>query len=380
MKRIARNRFIWGAFAAVAVVAVACSQTGRGTAPAVSVPNPVQVQPSAVGVAHVTLVAPTASSEPTAPLSPVPAEATETQTPACVPWFDPVSFLPGGALLVGITHQAGRPGAQIFNLEAGRADSFLPAPYPVLKAAVAPDGWLLAWALEDHVIRLLRLPDGEEVGFLEGHIGPITGLQFTADGERLISASHDGWVRIWSRTGELLSAFHAGEILGMGLASDASELVTIHFDGPPKAWDPERGEQIGEYAGSVGGGYDGAFAAYTPDGAYIAVSFGAGGPVSVFRTADRSEVWTGGMMAVAVSPDGRTFAVGESGDSGSGKVILRSLADQTPLSEFTGHASMVWKVIFSPEGDLLASTSGTDTFVWRPADGEVVFAWQSTCP
>lgn len=380
MRRIVRNRFLRGVFAAVAVAAMACSQTGRGTAPAVPVPRPVQVQPSAEGVTHVTLVAPTTTSEPAAPLTSVPAETAETQTPACAPWFDPVAFLPGGVLLVGITHQAGRPGAQMFNLEAGRADYFLSAPYPILKAAVAPDGWLLAWALEDHIIRLLRLPDGEEVGFLEGHIGRITGLQFTADGERLISTSQDGWVRIWSRTGELISAFRPGEILGMGLAPDASELVTIHFDGPPRAWDPERGEQIGEYAGSVGGGYDGSFAAYTPDGAYIAVSFGAGGPVSVFRTADRSEVWSGGMMAVAVSPDGRAFAVGEAGDTESGKIILRSMADQTPLGEFTGHAAMAWKVIFSPEGDLLASTSGIDTFVWRPTDGEVVFAWQPTCP
>lgn len=372
---------------ALVLLAAACASPTPTTAPAEGWTSPTGGVATAGGVTLVTVVAPTDAVSPLTSATVEEAIATCTSdqsavepAPVCSPWFDPAAFLPDGVRLVGITRQEGKSGAQVINLETGQIENFIPAPYAILKSAVSPDGELLAWALEDYVIRLVRLADGAEVGYLEGHIDRVTGLEFSMDGERLVSTSIDGWVRVWSLTGELLLAFRAGETLGMGLAPDGVELVTIHFDGPAKAWNLESGKLTGEYAGSIGGGYDGSFAEFSPDGNYVGISYGAGGAATLWRAVERAELWKDGLMAIALSPDNRTFAAGEMDAGGKGKVVLRALDDQAVIREFDGHAGMVWKVLFSPDGKLLSSTDGVDTFVWRASDGEPLQAWGPACP
>src|SRR5205085_6815472 len=82
----------------------------------------------------------------------------------------------------------------------------------LFSAALSPDGKLLAVGtyraltpLYDHRIHLIDVSSGRLVRSLKGHIYTIYDLAFSADGERLASASHDGTVRIWNvGTGETL--------------------------------------------------------------------------------------------------------------------------------------------------------------------------------
>ncbi|UUO08858.1 hypothetical protein M4951_11200 [Blastopirellula sp. J2-11] len=63
--------------------------------------------------------------------------------------------------------------------------------------AVSPDRKLLAIAGADHTIQLWNAATAEPGQKLTGHAERISTLRFTADGQRLVSASLDGTIQIW---------------------------------------------------------------------------------------------------------------------------------------------------------------------------------------
>ena len=68
---------------------------------------------------------------------------------------------------------------------------------PAARLAFHPSKNLLAVGDWQGVIRLLVVPNGDILGVLEGHRGPITDLRFSPGGTSLVSASEDGTIRLW---------------------------------------------------------------------------------------------------------------------------------------------------------------------------------------
>jgi WD40 repeat protein/DNA-directed RNA polymerase specialized sigma24 family protein len=66
------------------------------------------------------------------------------------------------------------------------------------QAEFSPDGRYLAAA--DHDIRLIELATGRVVQTFESGAGSVTGLTFTPDGRRLVSAHDDGTALVWDLT------------------------------------------------------------------------------------------------------------------------------------------------------------------------------------
>jgi WD40 repeat protein len=97
----------------------------------------------------------------------------------------------------------------------------------------------------------LRISDQEVLHTLSGHTDMVTKLRFSPDGRRLVSASHDGWVKVWSLQGEELRLFQPpGEMLGIGISPDGRTLATVPFDGPITLWDLDTLEKIKDLGGS----------------------------------------------------------------------------------------------------------------------------------
>jgi WD40 repeat protein len=69
---------------------------------------------------------------------------------------------------------------------------------PIILAAFSPDGRMLATTLDGRSATLFEVATGQVRGqFPAGHRGDITSLAFTADGQRLISASRDQTALVW---------------------------------------------------------------------------------------------------------------------------------------------------------------------------------------
>lgn len=205
----------------------------------------------------------------------------------------PICFTPEELLPFAFTPQADRlmvrasSGVQIFDLESGAQDAFIHSSQNVITAALAPDGNILAWALQDGSIQLVRLSDQKVPANLTGHPDPVYDLQFSPTGDRLFSASHDGLFRVWDLDGKLLESIEVGgEVLGIGLSWDGSKLATIPSDGPVSLWDLAGNTKITEIGGS--GGYDTSDAHFSPDEQYLVADLATG--IFLWRIPDASLV------------------------------------------------------------------------------------------
>jgi WD40 repeat protein len=62
----------------------------------------------------------------------------------------------------------------------------------------APDGQILASALQDSTVKLWRVADGMLLQTLEEHIETVNSVAFASDGTTLASGSGDGTIRLWA--------------------------------------------------------------------------------------------------------------------------------------------------------------------------------------
>lgn len=297
------------------------------------------------------------------------------QTACFETYVAPIAFMSDNSrILVGAT-----TGVQIYNLEKLKEERFLESPTNLNRPIVAlsPDEETLTWALEDNTIQLIRLSDEKVLQSLVGHTGAITKLRFSQTGERLFSASHDGWVRVWTSTGEPVHAFQpgGGEVFGIGISPDGTRLATIPMDGPVKLWDTKDFQALIEVGGT--GGYDTSDVAFSMDGGFLAADLATG--LSVWDAANQTLLWDGiNSMAFAFSPVGNILAYSDIGEDNT--IVLSSPDGKQKLQKLERHEGPIWELLFSPDGSLLASADGLEIRIWRVGDGKLLYVGKSVCP
>jgi WD40 repeat protein len=276
---------------------------------------------------------------------------------------------------------------RIIDLETQQEQSWLELPEAIDNGALSSDGQVLALALSDHRIQRYNIANKKLLKTMTGHTDMITGLKFSPLGDRLFSASHDGWVRIWDKNGKPVDAFQPGgsddlpaEVVGIGVSVDGSRLATIASEGPMKLWNLVEKKVIAEFAGSISGGYDGSDVTLSADGQFVAAGLGGGGLISLWNLNSGALLWRGGLFAVAFSPDGRLLAYSDQGSDGDNQVVLRTADGKDVVRTLVGHPGMIWRVVFSPDGNLLASADDLETRIWRVEDGGLWYVRKSSCP
>lgn len=214
------------------------------------------------------------------------------------------------------------------------------------------------------------LVDGQQLLTLKGHTAAVTSAAFSADGKRVVSASDDKTVKLWStETGHETFSFkgHTAQVRCLAISPDGKRVASGGYDKLLRVWDSTSGRELvsmnatPNYLTSV---------AFSPDGKRLA----SAGILAV-------KVWdsTSGQEAlslkghftnvhcIAFSPDGKRLATG----SGDMTVKLRDATTGQETLTLKGHIGDVTGVAFSPDSKWLASASHDQTVkVWDVATGK----------
>ncbi len=196
----------------------------------------------------------------------------------------------------------------------------------VTALAYSADGKLLALGGADHLVHLWNAKSGQRLATLRGHDGALTSIEFFPDHERLLTASLDGTVRLWSiepvKEVKKLYEFTAkpdrfGRITEArtvcALARDGKTAVVAGPDRAVHVWDFARNEEVKRLPGhddevvAVAISPDGKFAASSAKGASVLVwDLAAGRKIH----AELLYSFANAHLGAAFSPDGRTLAIG----------------------------------------------------------------------
>ncbi|MEN6610362.1 MAG: WD40 repeat domain-containing protein [Methanoregulaceae archaeon] len=323
-----------------------------------------------------------------------------------------LGFVQTGQNICLISSSGGR-GIPLRLLPEGSISGVAVLPGNVRCIAVSPRGDLLAAAGKDKIIHLFAIPGGNSRGTLSAFRGSFTTLEFTKDGNTLVSGNSDGSVHSWDMRDLTLIAEtrahkkavrqiavweagnaivsvgdddlvrvlrlplltplntlrnHAAGITSLALVRDDTLVLTGDCDGRVRAWNLPTGHPDTGFDAYTTGIV--ALAA-TPDGSYVAAS----GKDRSLRIWDRA---TGDILrdfsqaentswAVAISPGGKLLASG-----GWDEVIrIHDIADGSLKATLTGHTSVVTALAFFPDGACLASGSNDCTIrIWDTRTGK----------
>jgi WD40 repeat protein len=251
----------------------------------------------------------------------------------------------------------------------------------VRQVAVSPGGSWVASAGADGVVRLwdLQGDTARELHALTGHAGGATAIAVGADGSMLAAGAADGTLRLWTPDGDAIGTFtaHPGGVRAVAISPAGDHIVTGGADRMIRIWQRGSSSPVAELEA-----HDGVLRslAFSPDGRTLA-SLAADRAVRLWQT--DTWKWSGeiakgrGMNAhpvAAASPDGRTIAIGNSGERRFR--LYRFDRDRSsalePEREFRTESGVVWSAALSPDAGSLVTIGGDAARVWNVASQSIV--------
>lgn len=240
---------------------------------------------------------------------------------------------------------------------------------PVTGVEYSPTGERLLTFGADHVVHVLDAVSREELFRLAGHTDRITTVQFNADASRIATHSLDGTTRLWdAATGRQIVVLTApnGKTSAAAFGPDPTRLVTADTDGQLHLWDAVTGALRSTITAS-------------PDQPINAVRFSADGELLVAGGEDRvARIWNAGTGAprsrfisqaaikdVQINADGSRLMI----LSGDGTMSLRDTRTESIVASMPAVAAS-----FSPDGRRLATSTADGTVSLFTADAGKLIA------
>lgn len=219
---------------------------------------------------------------------------------------------------------------------------------------------------------------------LQGHIWTIQALDFSPDGQTLVSGSYDHTVKVWNlNNGKLIRTLdgHKDGVNDVAIAPDGKLFFTAGGTAESntskviKVWDMKTKKLLRTFKGHTLGVTS---LAITPDGKTLV----SGSYDKTIRLWDvdkgiRKRTLTGHtspVRSIAISPDGKTLASGGGSlKSDSDKTVkLWNLQTGELISNIKGNDNVISFIGFTPDGKYLVNSTDPKINVWDLSTGKLV--------
>ncbi len=238
---------------------------------------------------------------------------------------------------------------------------------PICAASFSPDGRLLATGSYDQTLKLRDVSTGAVIQTYRGHEGAVISVELSPDGRHIISGSADSTVVVWNTvSGESLMVFegHDDEVRAVRYSPDGRIITSAAIDGTIRFWNAETGRCLHTIDGLTDPPQN---LVYSADGRFIASGHEYGSvrlwdakTYHLIREWDGSDEWIGSM---SFSADSRIIAV----NTGSGGIRLYETESGSTVGTVDGQKS-----IFTPDGQYLATSFGSDLYLRDNATGRIM--------
>lgn len=232
------------------------------------------------------------------------------------------------------------------------------------------DGSLRVWNLKTgkQIGEDWRDGDWQEGDWRNGESGVWT-IALSPDGEKVVSGSWDGGVRLWdTNKGKVIAKWvgHKKDVISVCWSRDGQRVLSGSFDGTAREWDVENGETV---LGPIETGHKEVYAViYSPDMTMFAT---AGYTERTLPPESPLKIWDSKTGELIITLRGHTDPVNHLAWTLDGKTLISGSDDHsirtwdtttwTQIAVLQGHTNIVYAIAISPNNRILASASADNT-------------------
>jgi WD40 repeat protein len=241
------------------------------------------------------------------------------------------------------------------------------------KHALSRDGRTLVAGGAQGVLKVVDFVSGKELRTLTGHTSFVEAVAISADGKLAASGSDDKTVIVWDlQSGKALATLRAHEaaVRSLAFAGQSRQLISGGEDKIVRVWDAASGKLLREMkeldaaVKSIAVSRDGRTLAAAGDSAIQLWDIPSGKPLRKLELLDK--VFTQkSVSAIAFADDGKSLVAGHYGVNQDDTVLrVWDVKSGTLTRTFTGHAAVVSRAAWSPDGKQIVAAGQDGVLNW----------------